>query len=1244
MLHLSVRVPWHDSRWNGTVCRQPARNSFCVCLDRIRAERDEAGESKIAGQKWHSLAPVQLPVCAKESGAFMSPEQWTRLFQHPYQDIPKARATHGHLKPTPVKVPEFATFAVPYSWLLRSGQTRIDESRPDQLPPDEEPPFDSAWVFGRERQVALLNLMFGAIEPGRSLVFFYCKEGQPVRDVLPRMIVGVGQLVSVGPLQFYDVPKNKPTYPLWDRLIRHSVREDGTDGVLLPYHAYLEPTGDPDEDRRRQELVAEIAVVPDMANVLAFSYAAEHVRADSALSVLVRTLEAVRAVGRHGIAPGPWAEREGWLNDRIGQVWTERGAFPGAGPALEALNFRVGTALVLELMATGCVKANDDPWPVLDAMLRGRTAPPQKAYEPHLKDIRQTWVNLAAGRRDLLQLLSRFDLSAGQMRRWFDQNERGKCASAQVTDSAILENPYRIIETDLGGDGERAVSIGVIDRGLLPDSVVAAKHPVPGTAAVGSPADGRRVRAALVSALRAAAADGDALLSETEACERIGHLDLAQPCLVTSDWLDTHTDQLNEVIVRLGVPRADRPAETTATLQLIELNKVERELRKILLARAAKAASQVDADWRKLLKEAIKAGGGTIKAGDPRHKRALEEQAEALRRVTSRRLSVLTGRAGTGKTSVLGALLLAKDVVAGGVLLLAPTGKARVRLGQAANASAMTIAQFLYQNHRYDGERQRPLFVGDKPYADEKTVVIDEASMLTADTLFAIVMALDLSHVDRLLLVGDPNQLPPIGVGRPFADLVGFLDEAGRTSDTKLAAAGGALARLTVEVRTSAREPSTPSDALRLAALYANQTPTVDADRILSEIRARQEFNDLAIRFWKTPEDLHQSLLELFVSELGLKHSSDVAGFNEALGASADGSVSYADPSGGERFQVLSPVRMHPYGVVELNRWIQRRFREKELRDGRQPWGVRLGDDEIVLHDKVIQLRNGMRTAYDWAKAEAAKRGGSDKATSKQYLANGEIGLVAPAFAGALNVSFARRKNLTFAYSKRDFPDGSGPLDLAYALTVHKAQGSEFRTVFVVLPQRCRLLSRELLYTALTRSKDRLVLLVEGDNASFLYDLSRPEASETSRRNTNLFQTVIRQRANEVPFAEHLIHRTDKGHMVRSKSELVIANKLFAMGLGDKYEYERPVEGRVALGLVHPDFSFVDPSGDLIIWEHLGMLSSPEYEKGWRWKRDWYAKNGFALGENLFTTEDDDRGGLDSNALQVVAARIMGLI
>ena len=112
--------------------------------------------------------------------------------------------------------------------------------------------------------------------------------------------------------------------------------------------------------------------------------------------------------------------------------------------------------------------------------------------------------------------------------------------------------------------------------------------------------------------------------------------------------------------------------------------------------------------------------------------------------------------------------------------------------------------------------------------------------------------------------------------------------------------------------------------------------------------------------------------------------------------------------------------------------------------------------------------------------------------------------------------------------------------------------------------------------------------------------------------------------------------------MVRSKSELVIANMLLEMGID--YMYENPVEGKHALGKRRPDFSFVDPAGDLILWEHLGMLSHDDYRKSWEWKKDWYAKNGFIEGENLFTTQDDEKGGLDSTIVKEVAETIQSLI
>ena len=94
-----------------------------------------------------------------------------------------------------------------------------------------------------------------------------------------------------------------------------------------------------------------------------------------------------------------------------------------------------------------------------------------------------------------------------------------------------------------------------------------------------------------------------------------------------------------------------------------------------------------------------------------------------------------------------------------------------MRLAKAAGGNAMTVAQFLYRLGRYDGKRQRVRFTGDT-YAAERTVVIDECSMLTLDDLYAVLKALDLAHVQRIILVGDPHQLPPIGVGRPFADFI----------------------------------------------------------------------------------------------------------------------------------------------------------------------------------------------------------------------------------------------------------------------------------------------------------------------------------------------------------------------------------------------------------------------------------------------------------------------------------------
>jgi len=197
MFHLNVRVAWHDNKWDGTVCRQPCENSFCVELDRIRAERDDTAEQLIAGKHFAELSSKQLPPCKAESGAFMNSREWTREFNHPYQSLKSTQATHGQLRPTRVKSEPYTTFAVPFLWMLREQQQRIDELLPGPLPPDEDPPVKSAWVFSRARQEALCELFFGRLIAGSSLVFFYTKSGHPLDDAISRLVVGVGTIQSI---------------------------------------------------------------------------------------------------------------------------------------------------------------------------------------------------------------------------------------------------------------------------------------------------------------------------------------------------------------------------------------------------------------------------------------------------------------------------------------------------------------------------------------------------------------------------------------------------------------------------------------------------------------------------------------------------------------------------------------------------------------------------------------------------------------------------------------------------------------------------------------------------------------------------------------------------------------------------------------------------------------------------------------------------------------------------------------
>ena len=366
--------------------------------------------------------------------------------------------------------------------------------------------------------------------------------------------------------------------------------------------------------------------------------------------------------------------------------------------------------------------------------------------------------------------------------------------------------------------------------------------------------------------------------------------------------------------------------------------------------------------------------------------------------------------------------------------------------------------------------------------------------------------------------------------------------------------------------------------------------------------------------------------------------------FAESVGGQVKGRYAYFNVgrSGAkaEDWQILSPFRQKAWGVDPVNRLIHRRYRSGQVDSStRQQFRFLKpqGDQLIVYGDKIINNRNIRTRRY--LPAEKWRH-------EQTYVANGEIGIVVGETQWtrgarqprALEVEFSTQTETVVKFWKSDFDqEGEANLELAYALTIHKAQGSEFDTVILILPESKHLLTRELMYTALTRQKKKLIILLQGSSdryptAKFGRVLGcRPPDSRTSSRLQPQFRWV------RILLENRLIHRTARGEAVRSKSEVIIANLLHAKGL--EYLYEEPLE--IDGVTKYPDFTIEDDdSGVKYYWEHLGMLSDEDYRQRWQEKKEWLRSHGILSREEgggsagtLITTQDSLDGSIDSEAI-----------
>ena len=402
------------------------------------------------------------------------------------------------------------------------------------------------------------------------------------------------------------------------------------------------------------------------------------------------------------------------------------------------------------------------------------------------------------------------------------------------------------------------------------------------------------------------------------------------------------------------------------------------------------------------------------------------QQEQAIREAAVSGLLIITGGPGTGKTTVLKGILSLLGEMQLRVLLAAPTGRAAKRLTEVTGEEASTIHRLLVAG--IDQATGKMVFVKDEDNLLKcDAVIVDEMSMVDVLLLSSLIKAIPSGK--RLILVGDPDQLPPVGPGFPFSDMLrsGVLP----------------MVRLT-EIFRQAQQSLIVMNAHRVNAGQMPELKTVTSDFFFMRRNSEESVTQLI-------RDLCTTRLP---KNMGIQPSE---------------------------IQVLSPTRKGGVGTTALNKMLQAALNPPAPDKKEKVFG------EIIFRegDRVMQIRNN----YDimWKKTDGSAVGTG--------IFNGDVGVIAQIDPNeeSMRVVFDDRE------AEYDFTQ-LGELETAYAITVHKSQGSEYRAVILAAWNGSPyLLSRSVLYTAITRARELLIIAGREETIAVM-----TENAKRNRRYTGL--------------------------------------------------------------------------------------------------------------------------------------------
>jgi len=1204
--HLSVRVAWHADGWNGHVCKEPEKNIYCTGQRSYPGDLYEKNLERLleakeyAGCNCRAIREKYVPPCSMSMNAFGKETVLTKN-----------------------KTPEWFENQEIFQWEIPPATVSTwpyEEMYRDEVK-------NPNGTFNYDARIAHASNYFEQFELNRSLIIYYANYSNPFseEDNNRYVIVGFGRLKALGDIMQYEqaTAEERRKYGgafVWFKNVTSNYPEEG---FRIPYHLYQ---GQPD-------ILEKIAIFPD--NERCFKFATRNLTDDDALEIIERALEVVNTLEHElGDKSEDWAQRRSWLQALVGELWRNRGRYPGLERVLNHLKlpefnpwFKAQTAAGQEEEAYQFIKKSllDDKKPKdieITAMNWDEAQDLLDTIEPDKLEL-------------LFDILPRFDLAKEQIDQVLSDERASNGINVSIKE--LVENPYILSERYVGNNPDDKITFSKIDHGMLPS-------PDLGLEAITRKGSTQRFRALCVDQLKRV--QSHTFSSAEWMLQRINKY-----LGYRSEWLQfefkmPNFERQTEVLDGALVRRKD--AQENLFLYLKEVYEDERliesHIREMAKRQITKFVSPVtERNWKDFL---FVGDSKLARLAPVQYEQAVQGQIEVCQKIFPLGLSVISGGAGTGKTTVIKSIIQAIEKAHGAgtsFLLLAPTGKATDRLRERTEKPAKTIHSFLAErgwlNDNFSFKRS-----GGKTEESVRIFIIDECSMLDQAMVATLFRAINWNTVQRIILVGDPNQLPAIGLGKVFSDVMDWLEPAHkgillenlRQKENEVEDRGTGILQL---ANLFIQEKDQSADGNLMA---ERKAATVDLVKRVQELDFEVDLQDIDVVFWQDEKELTDLMFSTLVKGLeqdyGLQY--DEAKYYELLNKAFEHPD---DPKRkkADKFQVISPYRSELFGTDALNIFLQSKFNKRHVENQQFI-------DGIALFDKVIQIRNRPKSNMIFAYSP------TEKANIQIQIFNGELGFSRPHPFDKSKSKWAnfRPQKMMVDFEGRDvsvaFGNGLGtytdakgktryirdekPLDnleLAYAISVHKSQGSEFDRVFLVLPkQKKALLSRELIYTAITRAKSKLTIFAENDIGAFL-QLMRPEACNLSKINSSLFDfKPLPQEwlAMRDWYEEGKIHETLSEYMVRSKSEVIIANMLTERKIPFKYELRlNAPDGTFYL----PDFTITAQGEDYYL-EHLGRLDLPEYRLRWEKKEKWYNKY---FPGRLLTTKEGKSLSNDVDAL-----------